>query len=126
MHTRTRRFVAVVPTLALAFLGACGGGGGDSTTTPAGGPVTKVSGTEFAFDPSTLTATADTAFAVELANAGTIEHDFTIEGRESDKVVVAAGKKGTATFTLAAGTYKFYCSVAGHEAAGMKGTLTVA
>ena len=35
---------------------------------------------------------------------------------------------GTSTIDIAnlkAGTYTFYCSVPGHEAAGMKGTLTV-
>lgn len=126
MHNRTRRLVAVVPTLAIAFLAACGGGGGGSTTTTAGGPVTSVSGKEFSFDPATLTATADTAFTVEFTNAGTIEHDFTIEGQESDKILVKAGEKGTATFTLEAGSYKFFCAIPGHEPAGMKGTLTVA
>jgi len=29
------------------------------------------------------------------------------------------------TLTLKPGTYTFYCSVDGHEAAGMKGTLTI-
>jgi len=35
--------------------------------------------------------------------------------------------KGTTTayLTLKKGKYNFYCSVAGHEDAGMKGTLTV-
>jgi uncharacterized cupredoxin-like copper-binding protein len=40
--------------------------------------------------------------------------------------VVAAGKgTGSATFTPAAsGTYAFVCSQAGHEAAGMTGSLS--
>ena len=35
------------------------------------------------------------------------------------------GGTSTVTATLKPGTYTFYCSVDGHEAAGMKGTLTV-
>jgi len=35
-----------------------------------------------------------------------------------------SGEK-TLTLDLKSGTYRFYCSVAGHEAAGMKGTLVV-
>ena len=35
------------------------------------------------------------------------------------------GGTRTLTLTLPPGTYTFYCSVPGHEAAGMKGTLTV-
>ena len=37
------------------------------------------------------------------------------------------GKGGTSkvSVNLKPGTYTFYCSVPGHEAGGMKGTLTV-
>ena len=39
--------------------------------------------------------------------------------------VVGQGGTSTVTAKLKPGTYTFYCSVDGHEAAGMKGTLTV-
>jgi uncharacterized cupredoxin-like copper-binding protein len=39
--------------------------------------------------------------------------------------VVSNGGISTVTAALKPGTYTFYCSVDGHEAAGMKGTLTV-
>jgi uncharacterized cupredoxin-like copper-binding protein len=39
--------------------------------------------------------------------------------------VVQNGGTSTVSETLKPGTYTFYCSVDGHEAAGMKGTLTV-
>ena len=39
--------------------------------------------------------------------------------------IVTNGGTSTVTATLKAGTYEFYCSVDGHEAAGMKGTLTI-
>ena len=36
-----------------------------------------------------------------------------------------SGGTKTLSLNLPAGTYTFYCSVPGHEQAGMKGTLTV-
>jgi uncharacterized cupredoxin-like copper-binding protein len=35
------------------------------------------------------------------------------------------GGSRTLSLTLKPGTYKFYCTVPGHRAAGMEGTLTV-
>lgn len=84
-----------------------------------------VTGTEFAFDPVTLNIAPDSPTVIELTNAGNIEHDFAIEGYEADKVAASPGQSATGTFTLPAGTYKFYCSIPGHEAAGMVGTIEV-
>lgn len=132
MRRRIREAAAVTLLVAsTALVGACAGDDDESTTTSStgdgggGGGSLSVSGKEFSFDPSTLSASADTAFTVEFANTGTIEHDFTIEGKESAKLVAKAGSKASGSFTLAGGTYKFYCSVPGHEAAGMVGTITV-
>ena len=114
------------------LLGACGGGGddggdggGDGETGGDGGATTlSVTVTEFAFDPATLSVTADEEAAVELVNGGTIEHDFTID-EASITVLAPATETATGTFTLSAGSYTFYCSVPGHREAGMEGTLTV-
>ena len=44
----------------------------------------------------------------------------------SNGETVGEGEKSTAgPVELKAGEYEFYCPVDGHEAAGMKGTLTV-
>ena len=134
MHKRAFGVVAVALAVsATAILGGCGGGGdSDATdatdsadTKPTVGDSISVSAKEFAFDPSKLSVAADTAFTVEFANDGTMEHDFAVEGEDSDTIVAAAGSDVSGTFTLAAGTYKFFCSVPGHEANGMVGTLTV-
>lgn len=119
MHSLTRILLAIAVA---GLLAGCGGG----TPTPA--PATKVSvdAAEFAFTPPTLEVTAGQALEVTLVNKGTIEHDFTIDS-VGLKVHAAVGKTvtGTTDKALAAGTYEFYCSIAGHKEAGMHGTLTV-
>jgi plastocyanin len=64
--------------------------------------------------------------SVELVNEGAIEHDVVIE-ELGDQAVAAAGGGETATgqVGLQPGAYTYYCSVPGHRAAGMEGTLTV-
>lgn len=84
-----------------------------------------VSGKEFAFDPTNLQLPADTPTTIEFTNGGSIEHDLTIEGYEGEALVATAGQTQTGSYTLPAGTYKFYCSIPGHESAGMVGTIEV-
>ena len=61
---------------------------------------------------------------IKMANPSSLRHSVAIKGKGKGKVV---GKGGTSTVsaTLKKGRYTFYCTVPGHEAAGMKGTLTV-
>lgn len=112
----------VLALVITATIAACGGGGTPSVA------ATKVSAdaTEFAFTPAALEATAGQALEVTLVNKGTIEHDFSIDALGL-KVYAAVGKTATGTTdkALTAGTYEFYCSIAGHKEAGMHGTLTV-
>jgi plastocyanin len=64
---------------------------------------------------------------LRMKNASSVQHDIAISGGGLNQVgaVVANGGVSTVTVSLKPGTYTFYCSVDGHEAAGMKGTLTV-
>jgi mono/diheme cytochrome c family protein len=68
------------------------------------------------------------AGAVEIAmpNPASIDHNIAIKGPVNGKGPVV-GQGGTSSFkaTLKPGTYEFLCEVPGHEAGGMKGTLTV-
>lgn len=54
-------------------------------------------------------------------------HDVTVEGsgKKLGATPTFQGGSKTLTLNLKAGTYKFFCSVPGHRAAGMEGTLTV-
>jgi plastocyanin len=80
------------------------------------------------FTKSTLTAKAGTV-TIDFTNASPLAHNFTVQQGTSGAVVGATptfmGGTKTLTLKLKAGTYTFYCSVPGHRAAGMQGTLTV-
>jgi uncharacterized cupredoxin-like copper-binding protein len=62
-----------------------------------------------------------------MKNMSSVMHDIAITGNGVNQIgaVVANGGTSTVTANLAAGSYTFYCSVDGHRAAGMVGTLTV-
>jgi plastocyanin len=79
------------------------------------------------FLASSATATGGKV-TLRMKNASSVPHDIAIKGAGGINqvgAIVSGGGTSTVTATLAPGTYTFYCSVDGHEAAGMKGTLTV-
>ena len=57
-------------------------------------------------------------------NDSSVPHNIAIKG-DGEGPVVQGGKVSEVSDTLKAGSYEFYCSVPGHEQAGMKGTLKV-
>lgn len=75
------------------------------------------------FNKSSLSARAGKV-TIRMANPSNLPHSVAIKGKKSGKVVRKGGTS-TASATLRKGRYTFYCTVQGHEAAGMKGTLTV-
>jgi plastocyanin len=64
---------------------------------------------------------------IKMKNMSSVPHDIAIRGGGVSQVgqVVSGGGVSTVSANLKPGTYTFYCSVDGHEAAGMKGTITV-
>ncbi|MCO8127210.1 plastocyanin/azurin family copper-binding protein [Acidimicrobiia bacterium EGI L10123] len=128
-----------ISTVAL-FLAMSDDDSGGGAAAPAG-PATSVEieASEFAFDPSDVAVVADTDVAVTLDNVGAVEHNWTVleagttiaeEAEfEPDTVVaeVAAdpGASESGSVNLAAGSYQVICTIAGHFAAGMEGTLEV-
>jgi plastocyanin len=78
------------------------------------------------FLASSATATPGKV-TLRMLNKSSVPHDIAIRGAGVSQVgpVVQNGGTSTVTTTLKPGTYTFYCSVDGHEAAGMKGTITV-
>jgi uncharacterized cupredoxin-like copper-binding protein len=59
----------------------------------------------------------------KVINKGALEHDFKIGGKKTPRL--KKGKSATLTVTLKAGKAAFICTVPGHAAGGMKGTITV-
>lgn len=125
----TRRALSAVLVLSALALGlaACGGGGDEGE--PSGGGTTLElaadPGGAFAFDKKTLEAPAGT-ITIHLTNDASIPHDIGVKGNGVDEVSDTVTKGDVSlTVELEPGTYTFYCSVPGHEAGGMKGTLTV-
>jgi uncharacterized cupredoxin-like copper-binding protein len=87
-------------------------------------PVTE---TEFKITlPSTTLKAGAVTFNVK--NAGKIEHDLVITGNglTAGTPRFPGGQSKTLKVTLKPGTYKLFCSVPGHEQAGMLENITVA
>lgn len=58
-----------------------------------------------------------------VANKGKSTHDFKIAGKKT--AVLRPGKTAKLTVALTKGKAAYLCTLPGHAAAGMKGTLTV-
>jgi len=62
-------------------------------------------------------------------NDGRAPHDLGLRGADMQTLqktrTLGQGESASITLTLSAGAFAIYCSQAGHESLGMKGTLTV-
>ena len=133
-----RASIALMFVFAL-ILAACGGAASN-----VGPQVINVTLQEFGFQPSTITVKVNRPVKIMLKNNGTVVHDFSSadaivtlmnsQGAMHDMdnmnlmmhVAVEAGQSGSIEFTpTQAGTYTFWCTVAGHKEAGMVGKLVV-
>lgn len=154
------KLAVVLLVLALAGLAACATSSPAApvATSSAAGSVPQqitVKGSEFKFDPSSITWKVNQPVQLVFQDTGTVEHDLDLSSMPAKDVQVdlsqagnipasatstaqqdaqagkvylyaAPGKQATATFTpTTAGTYQFSCSVPGHKEAGMVGTVTV-
>src|SRR4051812_8280930 len=95
----------------------------------AGGHVVEidVASSGLAFVKTSATASAGPVI-IRSKNPQSTGHDIALKGNGVDETGEIVSDGGVSTVTIAdlkPGTYTFYCSVPGHEQAGMKGTLTV-
>jgi plastocyanin len=130
MKRRTLALCLALAALILA-LAACGGGDDGEPSGNGGGDGAALElvagpGSELKFDQTSLEASAGEV-TITMTNDGDLPHNVAIKGNGVDEKgeIVQNGGTSTVTATLEAGEYTFYCSVPGHEAGGMTGTLTV-
>jgi uncharacterized cupredoxin-like copper-binding protein len=93
------------------------------TTTQASAATVQVTETEFRIALAGYNARARN-FTFDVKNAGKLAHDLAIRGGPKTKLIQPGGT-ATLTVTLKPGTYHLYCSVPGHEQAGMRVDITV-
>ena len=109
------------------MMGGRGAGGGTSASSPpvAGAREIAVQAGELWFKPATLQIPARTPVNITLTNTGRLFHDLVIDTLDF-RLGLNPGDSATGGLRVdAPGEYRFYCSVPGHAAAGMRGTLIV-
>ncbi len=125
MHPIRHSILAVAATALLVACGSASADGG-STVDPADADHT-VTAVDMAFEPATVTVTADEAFTVALVNEDSMPHNIAIYTDSSRSEKLFEGEMvtdGTIVYeldALDAGEYFFDCSL--HPA--MTGTLIV-
>lgn len=85
----------------------------------------EVTAIDIAFEPKELSIPADTDVTFTISNEGMLQHDFAIEDTDYHSEMLNGGTSTEMVVNLPAGSYIYFCSVAGHREAGMQGTLTV-
>jgi plastocyanin len=115
--------LAVAAALATAVVVA-----GPAAAQPSSTSVVKVSALSsgLAYNTKVLRAKAG-KIKIVFTNHSMLQHNVRIESGETELGGTKKITKGTTTayVTLKRGTYNFYCSVPGHEDAGMRGKLIV-
>ncbi len=113
--------------LVAAVAVACGGDEAtpEPTAEPTPVPAVEVIGTEFAYEPETVTIPSAGSTTIRLINEGIVEHDITIDELDF-QITAQIGETVEGVLTdVEPGTYRFYCTIPGHEVNGMVGELVV-
>ena len=66
--------------------------------------------------------------SIAFTNDSPIAHNVAVDDPKGNQLVeseIVTGASTTAQFTAKPGKYTYYCTLPGHEEAGMKGTLTI-
>lgn len=118
--------VPAAQRVAEASPGEEGEGGGGAAATFAEADAVWAGNAQLEFTEAPTTIPADMA-VLGLMIEGGVPHNVVIEGFEGDRPLVEGEAAGeyAGTANLPAGTYTYYCSIAGHRTVGMEGEVTV-
>lgn len=94
-------------------------------TTPAASGAIELTAADIYFDPKTIEGAASTDVVINITNKGAATHDFAIKDLNILTDMIQPGSSVSVTVNAPAGTYQYECTVPGHAAAGMVGTLTL-
>lgn len=123
--------------IAAALLAACGG---EEASEPEPFAITITGDDAFIYDPASFSVETGAEVSLTFKNIGGLDHNWIVVTEDTDVLTVTdasayaginagmttGGSEKTFTFTAPEpGTYKYVCTVAGHAAGGMVGTLTV-
>jgi plastocyanin len=111
--------------------GAAAGGAGNAGKAAKSSATVKLStdpGGQLKYTTDTLTAKAGNV-TIDLNNSQALQHDVAVEDSSGTVLgkapLVAQGSTSVTLANLKPGTYTYFCTVPGHQQAGMQGTLTV-
>jgi plastocyanin len=143
MQATFHHAIGLTATALAVILVGCGSGPSSPSSAPPAtspGPATETGGAsgtslqltadpsgQLKYDKQSLTAAAS-KFTITLANMSPMPHDVTVAKANGEVVGATAiftGGSKSLSLKLSPGTYEYYCSVPGHRAAGMSGTLVV-
>lgn len=115
---------AILVTTSLAFAGCSETGGDSSKDATAGTGDIALTAASLSFDPKNISVEVGDDITIALTSKDSL-HDFTID-ELGIELAANTGETDAVSFRVdEVGQYTFYCSVAGHRAAGMEGTLIV-
>jgi FtsP/CotA-like multicopper oxidase with cupredoxin domain/plastocyanin len=110
--------------LVLAFAAVVVAAHADNKTTGVPAGALQVTLSEFAITPTSIAAPVNGKLVI--ANAGSAVHNFTISGTKIATKGLQPGSSTTVDLDgIKAGTYTAFCSVAGHQQAGMQATVVI-
>jgi len=138
-----KRLAALAPFVIAAVVAGCGSSSSSSSASSStvsaassaaaapsgGGGGLTLNESEFKITPAGPKVPHTGEITITVKNVGAVTHALTVDTPSGPVTTsnIAPGKTATLKVNISkAGTYKFFCPIPGHEAAGMKGSLVVA